>query len=588
MKRLHSYVDEHPSQLDTSHPKLNTFHSFEIWALGIVIVVGGDFFSWNAGIVSGFGSFFLATVLVGTAYIILILCTSEMVSAFPFSGGSYGLARCTVGFFAGFLVGCSEALEYIIYVAISASALVSMISSFLGTDKKYQPFFCLIFYSVSNGIHIYGGSVFWKFSNFMGVVSILVVVVYCLGSLFWVDFETNVAGSQVFFLGGIAGFFHILPLPAWFYVGVESLAFSCDMLVQGDPKLIVPRGSIACVMTLFASSMWVLFVCCSLPPGIHHIADEELPLSAGFSLIFKCSNTFATLLSIPATFSTAHGFIFSYGKLLYALANSRLLPAFLKKKSESRGTPFAAIIFGSFVSYIVCLLVFFFPEVRAHLFNICMLCAFVAYCTQCVGYWYMKTKYSGIKRLFKSPFGIAGSSYSFLVFAFGIISVIGFQEDKQIAFISTIVVWGLLSAYYFSYSKHRQTFSTEEQKIFLVVHVINHNVRRGELQRHSHKRRRKMRKGRPSLFSTENARQSSAMGITSQTTEVDIRTRSPVFKCPNILKKKFSAQRISTSSTEIGIRTKRLASFKFPKILQKKSTVRCINVQPTNNINNFF
>eukprot|EP01035_Chromulina_nebulosa_P017292 gene17292-22828_t len=36
-----------------------------------------------------------------------------MISALPFSGGAYGLARLLIGFYPGFMVGIFEAIEYI-------------------------------------------------------------------------------------------------------------------------------------------------------------------------------------------------------------------------------------------------------------------------------------------------------------------------------------------------------------------------------------------------------------------------------------------------------------------------------------------
>ena len=60
---------------------------WDIWALGITVVIGGDYFSWNAGLNAGFGSFVISSVLMGFAYICLCLCISELTSALPFAGG---------------------------------------------------------------------------------------------------------------------------------------------------------------------------------------------------------------------------------------------------------------------------------------------------------------------------------------------------------------------------------------------------------------------------------------------------------------------------------------------------------------------
>jgi len=229
-------------------------------------------------------------------------------------------------------------------------------------------------------------------------------------------------------------------------------------------------------------SLWVLFVCSSLRPGVQGIADEPFPLNTGFSLIFNCPAHRATLLSLPATFATAYGFVFSFGKLLHALACSKLLPDIFSKTVQPQSTPFAAIILGSAISYIICLLVYFFPQTSNYLFNICIINAFVSYCAQCIGFLFMRKRFGRLPRLFHSPVGISGALYAFFIFLFGIVSVIGFQDDKHAAFFSALVIWGAFSLYYVMYAKHRQTFSVEEQKILLVAHVINHNIR-GAAQR---------------------------------------------------------------------------------------------------------
>ena len=106
------------------------------------------------------------------------------------------------------------------------------------------------------------------------------------------------------------------------------------------------------------------------------------------------------------------------------------------------------------------------------------MCAFTAYFTQCYGYIAMQTKFTNIKREFVSPLGIPGAVFGSLVFLLGAISVIGFQNDNQFAFIAYLSIVFIVSLYYYFYSKHHQTFSDDEQKILFVAHVINYNVNR--------------------------------------------------------------------------------------------------------------
>lgn len=83
----------------------------DVWMLGITIVISDQYFSWNAGLAACFWSYFIAFLLVSGAFVTLYCCVAEITGALPFSGGAYGLSRCTLGFFPGFLIGCSETLE---------------------------------------------------------------------------------------------------------------------------------------------------------------------------------------------------------------------------------------------------------------------------------------------------------------------------------------------------------------------------------------------------------------------------------------------------------------------------------------------
>ena len=464
--------------------------SFDLWALGITIVIGGQYFAWNVGLEAGFGSFALATFFIGTAYICLIMCVSEISSGLPFAGGAYGLARCSLGFYPGYLIGCCEALEYIVYVATSALSLGTMICSVFNLDLSYQPLIWFLFYASALVIQITGGHLFWRSTIVLALVSIGIVFVYCFGCLKNVNFdryaryndEGPISSYDNLFQGGMSTFMLVMPLAAWFYVGVESLAFSADVVT--DPKTNLPIGFMSCVLTLFATSIFVLFVSSSLSPGVQALSSELAVFDPGFIQIFNIPDNAALALSIPATYATAFGFIFPYGKLLQALANSKLLPDPLDWLTETSKTPYVAMLVGSVIGYVLCVIVYFYPYLGSQLFNICILNGFMAYISQCVGYIVLQFKFTSIKRRFHSPVGIYGAVYAILVFALAAISVIGFQGDNQFSLIVIVCLMIMLSTYYYFISRHRQTFSEAEQKIMFVAHVINFNVNRNRHPSH--------------------------------------------------------------------------------------------------------
>jgi amino acid transporter len=224
-----------------------------------------------------------------------------------------------------------------------------------------------------------------------------------------------------------------------------------------------------------------------LPPGLKATSLASYPLNEGFIKIFgwersPLRDTYATALSFPATYATAFGFIFSYGKLLMSMSHSHLLPQVFELVTnieDSHPVPYAAMILGSLLGYCLCIAVEYSNLVSISvLFNVCILSGFIAYMCQCYGYLALQYKYRNIKREFQSPTGIFGAIWAMLVFFLGSISVVAFQNDGHVAFISLLCIALLLSVYYFKYVQDTQTFSDDERAIMMIAHVINFNKRR--------------------------------------------------------------------------------------------------------------
>ncbi|KAG7382154.1 hypothetical protein PHYPSEUDO_005180 [Phytophthora pseudosyringae] len=457
---------------------------WDIFMLGITIVIGGQYFCWNAGIAAGLYSFFIAYLLMGTAYIALCCCTAEITGALPFAGGAYGLARCTLGFYPAFMIGCCEALEYIAYVSTSTIAFVDLVVDSSPGLKPYRPVLWGLFYLSALVFHIKGGRAFWLFNLGLGVVSLLIVVLYCLGSLPFVSFSHYAVDPELEFADGFSGFMKALPLAAWFFVGVEALPMASDQIEHA--KHIVPIAQVACVATLFVTGTFIYFVTASLPPGLAALPSELVPFDNGFTLLFDIGRHAATVLSLPATYATAFGFMWCYGKLIVAMATSKLLPVFLSKTTSDAEAPYAALIAGTGASYALCLVVYWEPSVGLYLFNICMLSGFMSYTGQCVGYISLKHTYRNIKSSeFRSPFGSWGALYSMSVWVLSIIGIVGFQGNGGVETYAFLAVFTLLTVFYFAYARKRQTFSPQENRVMLVAHVTKFNIKKVAAARHT-------------------------------------------------------------------------------------------------------
>ena len=65
---------------EASERKVSPLHygtGWEASLMGFTIVAGGQLYGWNTGFSAGFGSYFIAQIVVGFAYVILLCCLGE-------------------------------------------------------------------------------------------------------------------------------------------------------------------------------------------------------------------------------------------------------------------------------------------------------------------------------------------------------------------------------------------------------------------------------------------------------------------------------------------------------------------------------
>jgi ethanolamine permease len=445
---------------DDKEDRVRDASALDLYALGLTIVIGGQYFGWNKGLFAGFGSMVVGMFLMAIAYLCLCLCMSELTSAIPFAGGSYGLARCTLGNYLGFVIGCSECLEYIIYVAAATVSLGDMFVVINNNIDGYQWVVWIGFFISSVLIHVFGCEYFWRFNLFLAAVSVVILLIFVVASFQYVDFTKNASGDNAhLFEGGMQSFMKAFPLNGWFYVGVESINFAAKD--TADPKKQIPLAQTMCICTLIVTSILVMFVSCSLPPGVQDLSHNLSALNPGFDLAFKLENSASMILSIPATYATAYGFQYSYGNIMVAMADSNLLPSFLHYRYNNKSYP--SLIVGSIIGAVVCVLMHFVPIIKRQMFNICILFAFFCYAAQCIGYIHMKLRFPALQRQFQSPVGIAGAAFAVVVWVLGIISVIFFQADDGFAVFVVIGIIVLESIYYLVEARYQQTLSADEK-----------------------------------------------------------------------------------------------------------------------------
>ncbi|RHZ26510.1 hypothetical protein DYB26_003392 [Aphanomyces astaci] len=456
-------------------------HSYiNLWSTGMTVGMGGHYFAWNTGLVAGPWSFGLAVTVMGMAYICLCCCLGEVTSMVPFTGGAFGLARWTFGFHAGFLVGCCESLQYILYVTCNFVQLSRFTAVTYPSSVEYPYVTWIGSYMLAVGMLCCNSATYNRWNRLLAFLSLGLLVTYVIGSiplaLSSEAVEPNVAPSAI--VQDVPSFFQTLPQAAWFFAGVETLNRLCNEVES--PNISIPRSQLGCLFTLICTALTVFVMVNVLPPGLPVIATSVAPFNHGFTRMFNCSVEAATLLSIPATFASGQGFAQAYTNIIVALCSSRLLPEGFLVCLESTGAPIVAIALGTFISFVLCFM-HYYVDVNVVLFDVAMLYAFVAYLSQCIGYIYLRREHSKMHRPFKSPFGIYGALFASGVWVASIGGLVLYQDIRGPIF--ALGLLGVCSMYYKVYAQKHQVFSTQENKALLFAHVARLNSRQAYRRR---------------------------------------------------------------------------------------------------------
>src|ERR1041384_7292745 len=127
-----------------------------IWALGVGIVLVGEFMGWNYAVGKGgaFGAL-IACFVIGILYTCVAKIDSEVTSTVASAGGQYAQAKHNIGPLMAFNVGLFMTFTYLMLCAADvqvAGQLVQIGANELGHAIPWQPFtvLCLALLTLLN------------------------------------------------------------------------------------------------------------------------------------------------------------------------------------------------------------------------------------------------------------------------------------------------------------------------------------------------------------------------------------------------------------------------------------------------------
>lgn len=161
-------------------PKREIFYLF---MLGIMLSFNNLLNWWNVGLEHGFREYCATIIVVGTAFMCMNGCVAEMISVLPFGGGTFGFVRMLLGPFTGFIVGWMESFACsIAYTTYGVMFFCDSVRYLAEWDKKWSPLLWFFMYISMLSIHCLGKHRFYFINAVIGVVAILLLLVYVIGS----------------------------------------------------------------------------------------------------------------------------------------------------------------------------------------------------------------------------------------------------------------------------------------------------------------------------------------------------------------------------------------------------------------------
>lgn len=428
-----------------------------LWALGVAAVISGDFFGWNFGLAAGgFTGMLIALVVMTAMYAGLCFSIAEMSPALPHTGGAYSFARTAMGPWGGYITGLAENMEYILTPATIVVGIGGYLGAIFNTPKSWEPGWWIVCYIVFVGLNVFGVALSFRFSVFIALAALIVLIVFWIGAIPHVDFK------RYAFDVPSKGFLPALPFALWLYLGIEQLPLAAEE--SHDPKRDMPKGILYGLLTLIVCSFLTMILSAAIAPGAAKLGASQEPLVLSFQTIAgsEWTKLFA-LVAVIGLVASFHTILYAYGRQIYSLSRAGYFPQWLSVTSSKHQTPVRALVSGSALGMAAALGIYFFgqnSQVGAILLNMAVFGAVLAYILQMASFLILRKK--NMERPYVSPLDVAGAWVAIVISAVTLI-VLFLNPDYNKGVIGAAVWFALGIAYFAFYARKRLVLSPEEE-----------------------------------------------------------------------------------------------------------------------------
>lgn len=418
------------AKLHTEHLK-RVLKPVHLWAIGVGLVISGEYFGWNYGWgVSGTIGMLIATLVITVMYITFIFSYTELTAATPHAGGAFAYAYRAMGPFGGLIAGYATLVDFLLATPAIAVSLGSYIHFLYPGIPLIQS--ALVFNTVFILLNISGVKESAVFSVFITLLAVAELLLYIGVIAPHFRMENYLTNPMPF---GWAGVFAALPFAVWFYLAIEGMAMVAEEVKE--PKKNIPKGYISALATLVFLALAVMI----LTGGVsdwQKLSNLDYPLpeaiglvmgkTAGLTKIFASIGLFGLIASL-------HGIILASSRQIFAMARSGYLPSGLAKVSNRFKTPHWAIIASGAVSFVAII-----NGTTAQIIVLSVLGAVVMYIMSMLSLFILRKNEPDLERPFLSPFYPVFPAIALVLSATCLFSIIYFNKDISLIFFALMAI----------------------------------------------------------------------------------------------------------------------------------------------------
>ncbi len=346
-------ADAHGKQADEKFSRV--LGTWDVLAIAFGAMIGFGWIVLTGGFLeeAGSGGAALAFVIGGVVMGFVAMTYAELVSAMPQAGGEHQYVLRAVGSRAAFVCSWFLVLGYVSVVAFEAVALPQtmlflfpdMLAGRLWTIAGYDVYLSWVAVGV-------GAAAVMTYLNYRGVraaavfQTIAVLFLVAVGAALVLGSFTGGSLEEMdpWFVGGSAGIIGVLVATPFLFVGFDVIPQSAEEINLPFRKI-----GIMILVSLLAAVTWyviiMLTVGSSLPSA--DLAESELAVADGMAALWSSPlmGNILVLGGIAGILTSWNGFLIGASRLVYAMAESGMLPAWFGRLHPRYKTPQNALVF---------------------------------------------------------------------------------------------------------------------------------------------------------------------------------------------------------------------------------------------------